>query len=274
MRKIFLIIFLFQSFFLKGDTTVVALDRVHHSFGNSGNNRIFTETISFPNNINQYTEITMNINLECPNGGCDPWDRKAQISVENRDQWFEIGRYVTPYGIECGWSLDVSDYRSLLNGDVVLKSYIDTWVEPGWLVSISFDFISGTPNYSYVAVRKVWNYPNLVYGDDTNPVDIPSYLGYIPSNALATNLRMITTGHGQGNTDNAAEFSYKLHDIHLNNVPTFVHNIWRSDCENTIGLRSARIFYCDNTMSLQSARILYCEKYNLIAICTYFIVKI
>lgn len=232
MKKYILIIFLFQFLNLKGDTTIVALDRVHHFFGNSGNNRVFTDTISFPNHTTQFSEIIMNINLECPNGGCDPWDRKAQISVNNRDDWFEIGRYVTPYGVECGWSLNVSDYRSFLIGDVILRSYIDTWVDPGWLVSISFDFIVGNPDYAYTSIRKVWNYSNLVYGDNTNPIDIPSYNGYIPSNALASNLRMITTGHGQGNTDNAAEFSYKIHDININDEPTFIHNIWRSDCES------------------------------------------
>ena len=56
----------------------------------------------------------MNVNLECPDGGCDPWDRKAKISVMHFEEWHEIGRYVTPYGVECGWSFDVSDYRSIL----------------------------------------------------------------------------------------------------------------------------------------------------------------
>ena len=158
MKKYILIIILFQFFYLKADTTIVALDRVHHYFGNSGNKRVFTDTIPFPNQIDQFSEIIMNINLECPNGGCDPWDRKAQISVKNRDDWFEIGRYVTPYGVECGWSIDVTDYRSFLTEDVILRSYIDTWVEPGWLVSISFEFINGNPNYSYTSIRKVWNY--------------------------------------------------------------------------------------------------------------------
>ena len=37
MKKYILIIFLFQFLNLKGDTTIVALDRVHHFFGNSGN---------------------------------------------------------------------------------------------------------------------------------------------------------------------------------------------------------------------------------------------
>lgn len=232
MKHFLIFTFIFHSINLLADTTIVALDRVHHSFGNSGNNRVIIDTLQFPQDINSYSEITMDVNLECPNGGCDPWDRKAQISIYNFNDWFEIGRYVTPYGVECGWSFDVTDYRSLLKENVIIRSYIDTWVEPGWLVSITFNFISGVPEYPNVTVRKVWNYSNLVYGDDTNPIEIPSYNGYIPSDVNNALLRMVTTGHGQGNTDNAAEFSYKLHDIYLDDSPTFVHNFWRSDCES------------------------------------------
>ena len=232
MKNLLFFTFVLHSFNLLADTTIVALNRVHHSFGNSGNNRVIIDTLQFPQDINSYSEITMSVNLECPNGGCDPWDRKAQISIYNFNDWFEIGRYVTPYGVECGWSFDVTDYRSLLKENVIIRSYIDTWVEPGWLVSITFNFISGVPEYPNVTVRKVWNYSNLVYGDDNNPIEIPSYNGYIPSDVNNALLRMVTTGHGQGNTDNAAEFSYKLQDIYLDDTPTFVHNFWRSDCES------------------------------------------
>jgi hypothetical protein len=50
--------------------------------------------------------------------------------------------------------------------------------------------------------------------------------------AEAVYLRMTTTGHGQGNTDNAAEFSYRVHEIHLDGEMEFLHDFWRSDCES------------------------------------------
>ena len=124
MKHFLIFTFIFHSFNLFADTTIVALDRVHHSFGNSGNNRVIIDTLQFPQDINSYSEITMDVNLECPNGGCDPWDRKAQISIYNFNDWFEIGRYVTPYGVECGWSFDVTDYRSLLKENVIIRSYL------------------------------------------------------------------------------------------------------------------------------------------------------
>ena len=133
--------------------------------------------------------------------------------------------------MECGWTFDVTDYRSILKGEVALLSYIDTWVRPGWLVTIEFDFISGSPSHNYTAVRNLWNYDYIVYGDETIPVrNIPSITEYIPMDAEV--VRMITTGHGQGNTDNAAEFSYRVHDININGELAFLHDFWRSDCES------------------------------------------
>ena len=214
------------------DTTIVAFSAIHQSFGNLGNNRTVIDTIQFPESNINYSEITMDVSLECPNGGCDPWDRKAKISVMHIGEWYEIGRYVTPYGVECGWSFDVTDYRSLLEGDVPLLSYIDTWVQPGWLVTIEFNFISGTPEHNFTTVRNIWNYDYVVYGDETNPVNITSVTEYIPMDAEEVYLRMITTGHGQGNTDNAAEFSYRVHDIFINGEFEFSHDFWRSDCES------------------------------------------
>ena len=103
MKKAILIFILFINTLVFSDTTIVALDQVHHSFGSSGNNRTTIETVQFPANDIEYSSISMRVDLNCPNGGCDPWDRKAKISVYHLDQWIEIGRYVTPYGIECGW---------------------------------------------------------------------------------------------------------------------------------------------------------------------------
>ena len=79
--------------------------------GTSGNNRTVVDTIQFPQSNVGFSDIIMSVGLECPTGGCDPWDRKAKIDVMHLNQWFEIGRYVTPYGVECGWEFDVTDYK-------------------------------------------------------------------------------------------------------------------------------------------------------------------
>ena len=230
--KYFISIFLVFWFnFIYSDTTITAFSNVHQFFGNSGNNRTLIENVEFPLSNDGYSEIIMNISLECPNGGCDPWDRKANISIKQFGNWYEIGRYVTPYGIGCGWSYNVTDYRSILKGSVEIKSYIDTWVEPGWLVTVDFTFITGTPFTPNTIVRNIWNSEYIVYGDETNPPNIPTVQEYIPNDAQYVKLRITTTGHGQGNTDNAAEFSYKNHEIIINDENSVIHDFWRDDCE-------------------------------------------
>ena len=50
-----------------------------------------------------------------------------------------------------------------------------------------------------------------LYGlDELNPPNIETVYEYIPEDVQFAKLRVTTTGHGQGNTENAAEFSYKF----------------------------------------------------------------
>tara|TARA_Y100000590_G_scaffold59517_1_gene63135 strand:- start:6370 stop:6798 length:429 start_codon:yes stop_codon:yes gene_type:complete len=120
MKKTIIILFFIH--YLHGDTKVTALNDVHHFFGGGTNNRIITNTTQLPEDNNDYQQILMHIYLSCPTDGCDPWDRKANISVEYLNSWYEIGRYITPYDVECDWTLDVTDYRSILKGEINLRS--------------------------------------------------------------------------------------------------------------------------------------------------------
>ena len=76
MKRYLINILFIQLAYLHGDTTIVAFENVHQFFGGSGNNRTVIDTIQFPDSNSEYSEIIMTVSLDCPTGGCDPWDRK------------------------------------------------------------------------------------------------------------------------------------------------------------------------------------------------------
>ena len=211
------------------------------------------DTFSFPAASEPFSSVSLTYTLDCPGspGDCDPWDRLGFLSVLVPDgnggqTRIEIARIVTPYDItgswgppygtgpgECGWEFDVSDYSHLLRGEVILSSYIETWIgdDRGWQVTADFHFTSGVPELEPFEVLPLWDLGHLVIGDSSNPYS--QYLSgrnwALPAEAEAARLRITTTGHGQGNTDNAAEFSDLEHYVLLDfNMQTL--NLWRDDC--------------------------------------------
>lgn len=189
------------------------------------------DTFSFPADNSMYSQILMHFDLDCPTGGCDPWDRFANFKVVHGGTEYEIGRYVTPYGNDwCDWTLDVTEYREMLEGTVELESYIETWSN-GWLINLDFEFIPGTPDYEYIQVSNLWVDYFLIYGDTIfYSIDLPELTRNIPSNTEKAVLRIVNTGHGQGNTLNAAEFSNMTHSIWVNGAQHSSQNLWKADC--------------------------------------------
>lgn len=221
---------LFATFFslpMLGQLTVNTFDEAVHQGANT-----ITETFDFPDDISMYSEILMHFHLSCPAGGCDPWDRYAHLKVLKNGEAYEIGRYVTPYLNDwCDWTLDVSDYRELLQGSVTMESFIDTWSN-GWEITVDFEFIEGTPDYMYTRVENLWVDYFIIYGDTIfYSIDLPEMVVMIPDNAENSTLRIMNTGHGQGNTDNAAEFSQKTHAIFVNGNQEFTQYLWKDDCD-------------------------------------------
>ena len=194
-----------------------------------------------------WDRIELHYTIECPGApdDCDPWDRLGHVRVVQDDGQggeilTEIARIITPYDItggsrpgSCTWVLDVTDYQSLLHDTVTLRSYIESWIggTRGWLVTIRFAFITGSGPTEPYRVVNLWTNDRLIFGDPSDPIE--SHLApvqvSIDSDAVAARVRATTTGHGQGNTNNAAEFSNKWHEITVGS-DSYVHQLWRSDC--------------------------------------------
>lgn len=231
MKHVFTFLFVCMSVFAAAQSmTVHTFDETVHTAGAT-----LTETHTFPADNSQYSEILMNFWLTCPNGGCDPWDRFARLNVKSGDKWIEIARYITPYGNgNCSWTLDVTEYRELLKGNVEFQSHIETW-QNGWEFSADFEFIEGTPEYEHISVRNLWVDYNKIYGDTlVVSNDLPELRGVVPHNAEKVMVRIVNTGHGQGNYMNAAEFAPMNHELHVEGELAATQFLWRDDCGTNI----------------------------------------
>lgn len=216
------------------DVTVVAFDQVQQQFGN-GDTRTVSAEVDFPEAGQSFEKILMTYTLECPSGGCDPYDRLAWVEVADSSSgdevWYEVGRVITPFGVGYSWTSDVTDLRPILTGHHTIRSFIDTWVSTGWLVTISFEFFAGTPEHEAYAVMPLWRgyYP---YGNANDSIE--NYLTPITlttrSDWSRVGLRVLATGHGWGeNTENCAEFCPKDHTLKVGEITDTV-TVWRTDC--------------------------------------------
>ena len=59
---------------------VRAFDHANVSFTSTDNRRTITAPASFPA-TGDFSRITMHLRLDCPRGGCDPWDRYGTVGV-------------------------------------------------------------------------------------------------------------------------------------------------------------------------------------------------
>lgn len=204
-------------------------DHEQHNYGSSG--QVHTKFLYMPDDLTGYSQILLHADLECPAGGCDPWDQPALLNILKDGYANEIVRYITPFGVACGgWVWDITDFKPLMSGKTTFESIIQAWGASGWLLNMELEFIPGTPDYPYVSVDRLWNETNWVYGDPNISYDLPEKTITINPETDAAKIRMTISGHGQGNTLNAAEFAEFTHKIWVNGSEAFPLHLWKTDC--------------------------------------------
>jgi hypothetical protein len=217
------------------------------AFG-GGFNQTVTNTYALHNTMSNIEQIMMYVKLSCPAGGCNAWDVYANIKVKDAasGEFYEIGRYITPYGVDNsqltrGFEIDVTDFKSLLQGSTELYARIETWGSDGWELFVEFDYVEGTPDYEYYAIADVisyddWSTSGVPYGGTLDPTtwDLTKTIS-IPANAEATELRTIISGWGHAtpvDADNrpCAEWCFRTHDVKINGANMFQHNMAPMGC--------------------------------------------
>jgi hypothetical protein len=212
--------------------------------------RTIEAEVDFPT-AGEWERIDMKIDLTCPeDGDCDNWDRFANVYlVEDAgtvdEEAFELERYITPYNIGMCLLTDVTRFAPRLQGTKTVRSFISTWVGPdepvhghGWRITIKFVFHPGdAPEGMPSQILNVWGYSEIEVGNPDNPIDgqiAPQTLA-IPGGTTQAELRVVVTGHGQGNHQNCAEFC-NLNQVVFTDDEFAFYDPWRADCdENPIG---------------------------------------
>ncbi|MCL3781427.1 T9SS type A sorting domain-containing protein [Prolixibacteraceae bacterium JC049] len=207
--------------------TLNVMDKVLVNFPNPGRTR--KGSFIVPQFIGGYKQIIGHFKTTCPNidGACDDWDRWAYLEVKGPNgQWIELIRYITPYDVGCEHTIDLTDYASVLQGNLEYKLFIDTWGTGGWEVTLDLEYIAGTPEFIYSNVDVIWDgtydfgNPNNLQTVEQSKTDIRNYV-------RKAKLNLVTTGHGwgQNNTGNAAEFYYAKHHIAVDGKKTFLQDM-------------------------------------------------
>ena len=146
---------------------------------------------------------------------------------------FEIGRFITPYGIglDLGndgftWIYDVSDYIQLLKDSVHIKA--GNWQE---LLDLKFLMIQGTPEREVQKIETLWkgsfslkNFENTVTAKTISP----------DTSAKMFRLKARATGHQFSNATNCAEFCPKIHSVKVNNSTIASWQIVQECADNAV----------------------------------------
>lgn len=182
-----------------------------------------------PSYVGAYDTILATLQVTCPPGGCGEWDRVASLDAQGHDgEWYEIIRYITPYGVPCSHTINLTDYMSILQGKVTFRMNCGT-LDNGYYYQLRFEYRAGTPPHPYSTVTQVWK-DIFPFGDYANLQPVPVFNHTYPATAVASKLKLVSTGHGWGsnNTGNAAEFYNATHNIFVNGANTFTQNNWKT----------------------------------------------
>ena len=149
---------------------------------------------------------------------------------------YEIGRYITPYGIglDLGpqgfrWEYDVTDFAPLLRGNVTLSAG-----NQQELIDLTFMFIKGTPPRSVKQIDQVVYergayYPDVITNKAIVPVDVTLH-----PDAKTFRLKAVTSGHEFSNNTNCAEFCPREHFISIDGTERFNWILWKECADNPV----------------------------------------
>jgi hypothetical protein len=149
----------------------------------------------------------------------------------------EIGRYITPYGINLSlgpngftWVYDVTDYQHLLHDSVDISAG-----NQQELLDLKFLMIEGVPPRRVVDVLEPWGpQHSYSYGDLSSNAELGAVTVGLSPQAHQWAMRSRITGHGDASSTQAqgcCEFKDNTHTLLANGSPVDSWHIWQTnDC--------------------------------------------
>ncbi len=151
---------------------------------------------------------------------------------------YEIGRYITPYGINLDlgpegftWIYDVTDYAHLLHGLVDLQAG-----DQRELIDLKFVMTEGTPPAKVAAITKVWGEQrSFRYERLDKDLEMSDTAINVAEGAREFKLKMRLTGHGHhsnsGQYPHCCEWKDNTHYLFVNGEEAAEWHIWQTrDC--------------------------------------------
>lgn len=190
-------------------------------------------TWDFPDGSQTYRKVLMYHTLKCDprttqdKYNCGEWDYLTYTMLHrptgDADSLLEIGRFITPYGINLDlgpngftWVYDVTDYADLLKGKVELSSG-----NQQELIDLRFAFIKGTPPRTVLKMDNFANRNEFSYRQLSDDAALQEKSYPVLPDARGFKIRTRITGHGHnsndGNYPHCCEWKDNTHYLSVNN---------------------------------------------------------
>ena len=227
---------------VSGDTTFVTVFPVtpQHSGAREISKTLKVDKFSYP--VKVFAKVVVEGLTYFKGGNADSirpyvsWGVTGAVLLKSADGDIELARFVTAVGGKVPILLDVTDAYALLQGDITLKLFVDTWANPAYQSSMEVLYIKDNTAKSPEFVKNIHGTTYLWNKDAYTAVD-PSYDLVIPGDVEKVALYYTATGHGL-DTDKE-----KDNVIYIDNKEVFRFKPWRDDCEKWAWSNSIRLKY-------------------------------
>jgi len=198
--------------------------------------------------------VSLEADGELPEGKKGHEGLKGIVGDQGYEPVVELMRFMTPFGVgfyndkmdnrkpvyvphweeRVDWEQDVTDRLSLLEEEVWVGIWIDTWTKEGYTVSAQISFDETDYLYAEKPKTKVKSLLNTIpYYKNQKHVDLFArkdlkLSASVPSNAKNIKLNYISTGHG--GHSGGDEFVKKVNIVKVNDQEIINFVPWRDDC--------------------------------------------